>query len=788
MGMLVLAPFVQTARAAAPSGPHPRIWLDAATQQQLQAHVSLPDSATARAVAKCQDAYARPDRYTNGGWQGFNFVEVLSSCLIAYAAGSDSNHRDTALKYFRVLLDDYQTVGDGAGGDEVVRHDSGYAMRTFAPYAALAYDWLYDAPGMTAPLREHARARFAAWTDWYFSSGYLRDVPGANYHAGFVYAATLIAIAHGADAGAAGDALYQKVLDDLWVPLNQSMQQGVLAGGDWPEGWQYGPLSVFEYALAGRALADAGVSLPGLAAWTDSLVERYEHGLAPGRRGSFVGGDTENDSPWLSPSGMPLFAVLAGKSSEAARSWARALVAELGIIERGQPFYQALAEARPGPAGRPSNVPLSYQARGNGTLYLRGGWQDSAPYAVLQCARQLVPDHRQPAAGNFVFSRGPDDLVVDPSPYGSLSTLTTNAPAVSSNNLPNHYRPSQAVWGLSTGFAWAGAWSHGVYAARCDYSDQFRFREVPSDVLVATRDFVFWTTETDAVVAVLDRVQTGDASRGPLLRFRSPVVPSLSGALASAQVGTSALAITRAFPSVAASSDVRPFPAADDCFSSPRGGCDAARFSGGEYRVGFAGPGALALHLVSGRDPSAAPLDVTGFSTDVLQGASVSGVGGTTVVVAPWNPKGVAPLVYQVAKGRVRHVVLDAPRNASEEAAVEANESAGACEIHVSAHPGTGARKWGVKPLTFEMSESCEVMAATQIASVSPLSNAPPETAPGTSPIEPLPPAPQTEGEAPTEPFNSDNGCGCRGGSAGAFSLWLCALVVWAAMKRGLRR
>jgi len=35
-----------------------------------------------------------------------------------------------------------------------------------------------------------------------------------------------------------------------------------------------------------------------------------------------------------------------------------------------------------------------------------------------------------------MLSRGGADLIVDPSPYGSLSTLTGNAPTVLSRQLP----------------------------------------------------------------------------------------------------------------------------------------------------------------------------------------------------------------------------------------------------------------------------------------------------------------------------------------------------------------
>ena len=38
---------------------------------------------------------------------------------------------------------------------------------------------------------------------------------------------------------------------------------GVLDGGDWIEGWQYGPLAVAEYALAARAITRQGVTVDG---------------------------------------------------------------------------------------------------------------------------------------------------------------------------------------------------------------------------------------------------------------------------------------------------------------------------------------------------------------------------------------------------------------------------------------------------------------------------------------------------------------------------------------------
>jgi hypothetical protein len=54
-----------------------------------------------------------------------------------------------------------------------------------------------------------------------------------------------------------------------------------MVGGDWGEGWQYGPLSVAEYAAAARALEEAGAAQPEMDAWVNSLVVRYAHGHGP---------------------------------------------------------------------------------------------------------------------------------------------------------------------------------------------------------------------------------------------------------------------------------------------------------------------------------------------------------------------------------------------------------------------------------------------------------------------------------------------------------------------------
>ncbi len=67
------------------------------------------------------------------------------------------------------------------------------------------------------------------------ATGIWPDVPGANYQAGYIFGATLIAIAQAGDAGAAGAELWQHVIEQIWMEEMATALEpgGVLDGGDW---------------------------------------------------------------------------------------------------------------------------------------------------------------------------------------------------------------------------------------------------------------------------------------------------------------------------------------------------------------------------------------------------------------------------------------------------------------------------------------------------------------------------------------------------------------------------
>jgi hypothetical protein len=693
---------------AAPSGAHPRLWLDSGTLAGLQAQVGVKDSPVERGATRCAAARTNPSDYSDGGWQGFEFLTTLSGCLASWAASGSADDLETAIKYWNVLLDDYQTVGDGAGGDDVVTHDTGYAMRTFAPYSALAYDWLHDAPGVTETLRAHARERFDAWVTYYAANGYLNDMAGANYEAGYAFAATLIAIAEGGEAGSAGDNHWSIVKDTIWgKDLAAGLAAGgVLEGGDWAEGWQYGPLSVLELALAARAMGDNGVPIANASTFADSLVLRFAHGLTPSTEQAFVGGDTEDDTPERMPDNSALLAAIAGPGSDQGKALARGLNQELAL-ENDNPLFDAIASARSGASAvLPSDVPTNYLGKGVGNWYVRGAWAKDTAWGVFQCSRRLVADHQHNDAGNFVLTRGADDLVVDPSPYGTLSTLTSNAPAVDSNSLPDGYSPSQGNWGKTTQLTWARQSTSGVAVARCDYADQFRPEDYPSDVAVALRDFVLVPDGGDGEVVLVDRVVTGDATRGLHLRVRTPGELSLSGDRANATVGASALEVEHVWSSSGTPS-VREMPQASECPSSDHQ-CDVSRLpSGSEYRIDVAGPSALAIHVVAARSAAASAHQL--LAGQGFRGVVVPRASGAVAVVTNDAADGAlaATLAYEAPANAV-HVVVDAPVDGAGKSDVSATRDGTNCRVSVSPHQGSSSGYDG-KPLIVHVDANCAV-------------------------------------------------------------------------------
>src|SRR4051794_29060482 len=85
-GALALVTSLGHVVLAAPSGGHPRLWLDSDTQKRIKGLAGVAGGPVARGAARCKAAHDDPSEYAEGGWQGFEFVLTLSGCLASWEA------------------------------------------------------------------------------------------------------------------------------------------------------------------------------------------------------------------------------------------------------------------------------------------------------------------------------------------------------------------------------------------------------------------------------------------------------------------------------------------------------------------------------------------------------------------------------------------------------------------------------------------------------------------------------------------------------------------------------
>jgi hypothetical protein len=249
-----------------------------------------------------------------------------------------------------------------------------------------------------------------------------------------------------------------------------------------------------------------------------------------------------------------------------------------------------------------------------------------------------------------------------------------------------------------------------VAAGRCDYADQFRGSDTPSDVPHALRDFVLVPHDGGGTVVLVDRVVTGAAERGLHVRVRTPSVLALSGDRATSTLGASSLAISTLW-STSGTPSVRDMPQASECPSSAHT-CDVSRIaSGSEYRIDVAGPAAFAIHVVNA-EPSSAPAK----PAVLLSGSGYRGVlvaQGTANVAVITNDAADGALggalTYRVpsATGTV-HVIVDAPVDGSGKSDVTSAPDGTDCKLVVTPHVGaTGG--FNGRPLVLRTADGCVV-------------------------------------------------------------------------------
>lgn len=238
-------------------GSHPRLWLgDTATMTRLKTAATSNSAEWVALKNFC-------DTQTTSSWdyQGAETYHYIANFALCYRVTLALSGASAAAGYGQKAVDALKAAVTDNSGQSVLSNtnysrDSGYGIRNFVPTLALAYDWLYDYPGLSAADKTTITTRIGAWLNWYKASGYCNfenanctPVQTSNYHAGFMLASVLAGIALDNDSTAAplgdGTALFNDAV---------SYFDSKLSGGHWPEGWNYGAGAYQRYLMAASAL------------------------------------------------------------------------------------------------------------------------------------------------------------------------------------------------------------------------------------------------------------------------------------------------------------------------------------------------------------------------------------------------------------------------------------------------------------------------------------------------------------------------------------------------------
>jgi hypothetical protein len=239
---LMASAFVATCAMVQAQEPHPRIWLSPAVKARLQdaRTANTPEWAALKSWCDARLGTDLPELYNYLEW----YTTTMNFAL-AYQISGDPAYGNEGVKYLTALLRDRDTIGDGLGGTNAVHMDSGYVSRSLGTGVSIGRDWLDGAPNLTPAIIAECTARMDEWYTWIQRpETYGIGEPQTNYHAGHFTMTYTASIAFEGDPGY--QMAWQTKAEEMWADVRDLLNtEG--QGGDFGEGWNYGPWAVREY-------------------------------------------------------------------------------------------------------------------------------------------------------------------------------------------------------------------------------------------------------------------------------------------------------------------------------------------------------------------------------------------------------------------------------------------------------------------------------------------------------------------------------------------------------------
>lgn len=405
-----------------------RLFLTQDLVLRLQARAVANDSAWTELAEQCDDyttgtvnppnGDAYPDSNSIGqGYQGDGYLSAIATLGLCYRTMKGVN--DTvALKYAVVgskILDAMSLPASSGGA--VPSTDSGYGIRNYGVGMALGYDWLK--PDLSTETKQQVTSALNTWIDWYDESGFLNNDPIANYFIGYFLAKTYTAIATEQDNPKAAS-YWSDVETRLWGQLVKPQYLEYMAGGGWPEGWQYGPRAVRGVA-EGLWAVKTGKNLD----WYSELpqgrqqAEYLNYFVWPSfdrmdDQGTVRSGAKLTPSAALYTSVATILAELGDPDAPVAKAVAADVLAN-GTDDR-EPWQKFLYWDPAQPESSYTSKPLSYAASGPGHAAMRSSWDETASWGAFSAGRYInAQDSGEQMfnAGGLSVVKGADPVLVN---------------------------------------------------------------------------------------------------------------------------------------------------------------------------------------------------------------------------------------------------------------------------------------------------------------------------------------------------------------------------------------
>ena len=307
------------------------------------------------------------------------------------------------------IANDYDT------GKRDFGRDTGYDIRFGLRNLMLAYDWLHDT--FTAPERALIAKIAIEWVDHYHNTPeYAESQPVENYYAGYLQGIALTAVATAGDVSADDTnrmfgLLRTKLANE--VPL---MNQR-LAGGDWAEGWNYGPYAVTELQLVNLLMKEIGEDWSPVFDWVQSLPLSMTYQMAPDFSETRSYGGYSGDYPSRTSASMLAVMSTTTNSRYAQRLYAQATANALDLTDiPGDSFYDMIFAPTAPQSVDVTTLPLSYLNTGTGRFFSRSSLTDPNAYFVSAENTGYSFDHYGYANGDVRLYHG-DECLVCPSAY-----------------------------------------------------------------------------------------------------------------------------------------------------------------------------------------------------------------------------------------------------------------------------------------------------------------------------------------------------------------------------------